>query len=140
MPDLYPLPAGIKIRKRRFGANPVSPLVPAPVGGDKADSSAPRPAYKLRWEDREQGLTVLVRKRDNGHLIADVLSTDAGMLKKAAVSVGLVGPIEDHPIRKTIPLDVAEKGGCSGSADFGLLTDVVRELGSQLGMVVILLV
>jgi hypothetical protein len=140
LPDLFPLPDGTKIRARKFGAKPVSPLVPAPVAGDKGDDAAPRAAFKIRWEDQQQGLTVLVRERGNGHLIADVFCTDAGLLDKAAVSVGLVGTVEDHLIRKTIPLDVSENSGCSGSADFGLLADAVKELGQQLGVVVFLLV
>jgi len=140
LPDLFPLPEGTKIRARKFGAKPVSPLVPAPVGGDKGDAAAPRAAFKVCWEDPQQGLTVLVRERDNGHLIADVICTEAGLLDKAAVSVGLVGTVVDHLIRKTIPLDVPEKSGCSGSADFGPLADAVKELGPQLGVVVFLLV
>jgi hypothetical protein len=137
---LFPLPEGIKLRARKFGAEPASPLVPAPVGGDKGPSSDPRPEFTLRWEDQQQGLTVLVRERENGHLIADVFCTDAGLLAKAAVSVGLVGTAADHLIRKTIPLNGSEQNSCSGSADFGPLTDVVKELGPRLGIVVFLLV
>ena len=44
--------------------------------------------------------------------------------------VGLVGTAKDHVLRKTIPLEVPEKTGCSGSADFGPLGDRVKELGS----------
>jgi len=138
--DLFPLPEGVKLRARKFGANPVSSFVPTPVGGDKGDSSNPRPEFKIAWEDKQQGLKILVRERENGHLIADVSCTDAGLLNKAAVSVGLVGTLEDHLIRKTIPLDVPEATGCRGSMDFGPLADAVKELGPQLGVVVFLLV
>jgi hypothetical protein len=137
--DLYSLPPGTKLRVRKFGANPTSPLVPTPVGGNQGASAAVRPEFRLRWEDQQQGLQVTVRERDNGHLIAEVFSTDPALLTKATVSVGLVGTIEDGLIRKTIPLDVPETTGCSGSADFGLLEDAVKELGSELGVVVFLL-
>jgi hypothetical protein len=139
--DLFPLPEGIKLRSRKFGANPVSQPASAPVGGDKGDSSEPRPEFRLRWEDTQQGLTVTVREREGGHLIADVFSTDAAHRDKADVSVGLVGTHEDRLIRKTIRLSVPETDGCSsGSADFGPLTDAATELGSQLRLVVFLLV
>jgi hypothetical protein len=137
--DLFLLPEGIKIRVRKFGANPLSPLVPVPVRPDKGDA-APRPAFQLRWEDPQQGLTVLVREQENGRLIANASCTDASLLNKAAMSVGLVGTVENYLIRKTIPLDAPEKTGCSGSADFGPLTEAVKQLGPQLGVVVFLLV
>ena len=140
LPGHFPLPEGLKLRSRKFGVNPVSSLVPVPVGGDNGDSSNPRPQFEIAWEDNQQGLKVLVRERDDGHLIANVLCTDAGLLNKAAVSVGLMGTVEDRLIRKTIPLDVPEATGCSGSADFGPLADAVEELGPQLGVVVFLLV
>ena len=53
LPGLFPLPEGIKLRTRKFGANPVSEFVPAPVGGDRDDVTAPRSEFKLRWEDQE---------------------------------------------------------------------------------------
>ena len=140
LPDLFPLPEGIKLRARKFGTKPVSDFIPAPIPRDGADAAVPRPAFQLRWEDQQQGLTVFVREKANGHLIADVFCTDAGLLGKAAVSLGLVGEVEDHLIRKTIPLDVPEKHGCSGSADFGPLADAVKQLGPRLGVVVFLLV
>jgi hypothetical protein len=137
----YPLPEGVKLRTRKFGANPMSSLISTPPGGDRGDSSPARTEFKIRWEDQEHGLTVLIReRRDSGHLIADVFCTDAGRLNNLAVSVALVGTVEDQMIRKTIPLNVPEKTGCSGSADFGLLTDAVKELGAQLGVVVFMLV
>ena len=86
--DLFPLPEGVRIRERRFGANPVSSFVPVPVRDDKGDTS-PQSAFKLSWEDREQGLTVIVKEQNNGHLIANVFSTDASLLNKAVVSVAL---------------------------------------------------
>ena len=139
--DQYPLPEGVKLRTRKFGANPMSPLVATPTGGDTGDSSSARPEFKIRWEDQEHGLTVLVReRRESGHLVADVFCTDAGQLNKLAVSVALVGTVEDQMIRKTIPLDVPEKAGCSGSADFGPLAEAVNDLGPQLGVVVFMLV
>jgi hypothetical protein len=139
LPQLPPLPEGTRLRVHKFGRKPVSEFVPAPVSGDKGDAAAPRPSFELRWEDPQQGLTVLVRERADGHLIAEVLSTDAGLMNKAAVSVGLIGTLTDHLIRKTIPLGVAEKTGCGGSADFGTLTAAVNALGPRLGVVVILL-
>ena len=137
----YALPEGVKLRTRKFGANPMSPLVATPPGGDRGDAGPARTEFKIRWEDPDHGLTVLVReRRESGHLVADVFCTDAGQLNKLAVSVALVGTIEDQMIRKTIPLDVPEKIGCSGSADFGPLTEATKELGAQLGVVVFMLV
>ena len=137
--DLFPLPKGIKVREHRFGKNPISPLVPVLVRGETGDSATQQSGFKLSWEDREQGLMVIVKERDNGHLMADVFSTDAGLINKAALSVALIGTIGNEAIRKSIPLDVPEKDGCSGSKDFGLLTEAVKELGSQLGLIVFLM-
>ncbi len=70
----YPLPEGVKLRTRKFGANPMSPLVATPTGGDRGDSSPGRTEFKIHWEDQEHGLTVLVREsRESGHLIGAVL-------------------------------------------------------------------
>jgi hypothetical protein len=41
---------------------------------------------------------------------------------------------------KGIPLDVPEKSGCSGSADFGPRAGAVKQLGPQVGVAVFLLV
>ncbi len=142
--DLFPLPESIKIRQRKLGARPVSPLVPTPR--DTGDSSAPRPAFENRWENQFQldepvcKITVIVREQDNGRLIANVFCTDAGLLSKAAVSVGLIGAVEVQTIRKTIPLDIPDKDGCGGSADFGALTEAVKKLGPQIGIIIFLLV
>jgi hypothetical protein len=136
--DLFPLPKGMKIRTRKFGANPVSPLFPVPVDGDRSDSTKPRSEFQIRWENQPLGVTALVRERENGHLIADVFCTNADLLDKAWVSVGLMGTT-DQLIRKSIPLNVPAKNGCGGSADFGPLTAAVKELGPQLGVVVFLL-
>jgi hypothetical protein len=139
--DQYPLPKGVKLRTRKFGASPESPLVPTPTGGDMGEAGPTRTEFKIRWEDQDHGLTVLVRDhQESGRLVADVFCTDAGQLNKLAVSVALVGTIEEQMIRKTIPLAVPEKTGCSGSADFGPLTEAVEELGAQLGVVVFMLV
>jgi hypothetical protein len=139
-PDLFPLPAGIKLRTRKFGANPLALHASALAGVCKGDPSAPREEFEIRWEDQKQGLTVIVRNRDDGRLIADVFAIDAALLNKAWVSVSLVGKAEHDSERKTIPLDVAEKNGCSGSAEFGPLVDVVNRLGPEIGLVVFLLV
>jgi hypothetical protein len=141
-----PLPEGISLRSRKFGAKPTSPPALAPVGGNKGDSSAPRRAFQLRWEDKVQGLTVVVREQLGGHLLANVFSTESNSLDKVAVSVGLVGSndnakddlIDACLIRRTIPLNVPEADGCSGSADFGPLANVVAKLGPQLRLVVFL--
>ncbi len=137
--DLFPLPEGVRIRERRFGANPVSSFVPVPVRDDKGDT-LPQSAFKLSWEDREQGLTVIVKEQNNGHLIANVFSTDASLLNKAVVSVALIGKMGNETIHKSIPLNVPEKDGSSGSKDFGLLTEAMKELGSLLGLIVFLTV
>ena len=145
--DLFPLPANVRLRRRTFGATPVSPLTPTPPGGDGADSAAvPRPPFKAEWtnefnrDDGVRTVKVVVRERNNGHLIADVFCSDPGLLGRGAVSVGLVGAAADRTVRKTIPLDIPETDGCSGSADFGPLTEVVNELGAQLGVVTFLVI
>jgi hypothetical protein len=107
---------------------------------DANSPTTPRPPFKLQWEDAGLGVTVTVTERDDGHLIAEAFSREAGRAGSAAVSVGLVGTIEGRTVRKTIPLSVIENTGCRGSADFGPLADAARDLGSHLGMVVILLV
>ena len=47
--------------------------------------------------------------------------------------------IGDQKIHKLIPLQIAERNGCSGATDFGSLTNAVKELGPQLGLIVFLL-
>lgn len=137
--DLPPLPAGLRLRSRKFGANPASPLVPTPAPGARAGTGQKPQPVSIRWEDKGLGLAVTVLElQETGHLVADVFCADAGQRGKAAVSVALVGNIEDRMIRKSIPLDVGEKDGCSGSAEFGKLADAVAELGTELGVVVFL--
>ena len=138
-PNPFPLPEGIKLRARKFGTKPFSDFVSASVGPNQSGVTAPQSEFTLRWEDAKQGLTVLVREREDGHVIAGVFCTDASLLNKAAVSVGLLGKLEPRPARKTIPLNVPESNGCSGSADFGPLADLVKELGPQLAVLVFLL-
>jgi hypothetical protein len=137
--DLFPLPKGVKLRTHKFGARPWSALVPAPVGGNLDASSTPRPEFQIPWEDQQQGLSVLVSEQENGRLVATVACTNACLLGKA-VAVGLTGSAAEHPICKTISLHASETGGCGGAADFGPLTDAVKELGPHLGIVVFLLV
>ncbi|MBA4063624.1 MAG: hypothetical protein C0501_07910 [Isosphaera sp.] len=142
--DLYPLPDGVKIRTRKFGASPGTPLKDLPPDGPQADSGPPRREFVLSGEYKDLGITVRVQEvPGSGRLVADVFSTDPTHLNTAAVSVALVGTDEDRMIRKTIPLDVPEQAGgyrCSGSADFGPLPDVRAELGTKLGLVVFLVV
>ena len=136
--DEYPLPKGVKLRTREFGTNAMSPLVPIPANGD---SNPAPPEFMIRWEDQDHGLTVLVReRRDDGHLIADVVCTDADQLNKLAVSVALVGTKEMQMIRRTIPLAVPDRIGCSGSADLGLFSAAMEKLGNQLGVIVFRLI
>jgi len=130
----------MKIRTKKIGSNPVSPLFPVPVHPDNGDSSDTPPRFKICWEDQKLGVIVRVREEENGRLTTEVFSSNAGLLDKAWVSVSLAGTGVDHLSRKAIPLIKPEKDGCSGSADFGPLADAVKELGSQLGVVVILLV
>ena len=134
---MFALPIGMQFRTRMFGAKVVSPLFPVPV--QPGCESAPRPLFEVRWEDPQLGRTVLVREQQDGHLIADVFAADSHLLNEAAVSVSLVGTAEDQMILKMVPLVVAEKNGCSGSADFGPLANAVQQLGSQLGVIVFLL-
>ncbi len=88
-PDLIQALGSIKPCSYKFGTKPFSPLVAAPVEGDHRDPSNPRPEFIISWEDRQQGLKVLVQERDDGHLIASVFCADASLRTKAAVSVGL---------------------------------------------------
>jgi hypothetical protein len=136
--ELYPLPKGVKLRKRIFGPNASSPLFPIPTRGD---SNPDTQEFMIRWEDPTYGLTVLVRERsEDSHLIADVVCTNADQLNKLAVSVALYGTKEMQMIRKTIPLAVPQQTGCSGSADFGLFSAAVEKLGTQLGVIVFKLI
>ncbi len=128
----------MKVHSVKLGANPISAFVPVPRSEGTDSAPASRPAFEIPWEDQQQGLRVLVKERENGHLIADVFSTDAGLLNHAAVSVALVGAAE-YPICKVIPLKVPDDSGCRGSADFGLLSGAVKELGPRLALVVFLL-
>ncbi len=138
---LYPLPEGVKLRTLNLSKNAESPLVSISTGEEMAESGASRPEFTIHWEDKDNGLTVLVREcPENGHLVADVFCTDAGQLNKLAVSVALVGTSGNQMIRKTIPLRAPEKTGCSGSADFGLFTEAVTKLGTRLGIFVFMLV
>src|SRR4051794_26446556 len=85
LPELFPLPEGVKLRTRKFGAKPHSGLVPAPAGGDVGDHNGPRLPFRITWEDRQQGLEVHLGERSDHRLIADVRCADATMLNKAAV-------------------------------------------------------
>lgn len=136
--DPFPLPKGMIRHTTKIGAYPISEFVPVPVSGRNGASSDPRPEFKICWEDQQQGLRVLVREREDGHLIADVFCSNAGLLGQAAMSVGLVGAGTTDVILKAIPLNMPEKNGCSGSADLGSLASAVKQLGSQLGLVVML--
>ena len=82
-------------------------------------------------------LTVSMRESETGRLIADVFSAEMGLLNKAWVSVSLWGTAEGQQIRKSVPLDVAQTNGCSGSADFAL-ANAVEQLGDRLGLIVFL--
>jgi hypothetical protein len=164
--ELYPLPEGVKLRIRKFGANPTTGFVSAPGGGQGAAAGPARPPFKLRWEDTTLGLTVLMREDlASGRLVADVFCTDPAKLNKASVSVSLVGKGKDQSVRKEIPLNEPEtasqaistslapsigktislnepdprSGGCCGSAKFGSLNDAIGELGTELGLVVFML-
>jgi hypothetical protein len=143
-PGGFPLPEGYRRRVYKFGKKPTTGFysVPVPTGNSNAVG---RPPFAIDWSDAEQGLSVVVREREDGHLIAEVFCTDARLLHKAWVSVGLGGMVDALPISKVIPLNTPAatntpgKGSCSGSADLGLLTDFVKELGSQLALVAFLL-
>src|SRR4051794_32438094 len=111
--DHVPSPKAYKASKYRFGTKPVSPLVRVPIGEENRDPSDSQPAFEIHWEDQQQGLRALVREQENGRLVAHVFCTDAGLLGKAAMSVGLRGATADHANGKLIPLKVPEQNGCS---------------------------
>ena len=136
--ELYPLPKGVKLRTKKIGPNASSPLFPIPTSGDSHPGT---PEFVIRWEDPTYGLLVLVReRRDDSHLIADVVCSNPDQLNKLAVSVALYGTKEMQKIRKTIPLTVPQQTGCSGSADFGLFSAAVEKLGTALGVIVFKLI
>jgi hypothetical protein len=68
--------------------------------------------------------------------------TDPVILNKASASVVLVGVQEYEMIQKSIKLDQPDQrtGRCCGSADFGLLKDALAKLGTELGLVVFMVV
>jgi hypothetical protein len=74
-----------KLRTRKFGARPVSDYVTVPVGGRQGGVD-PQPRFELHWKDEQMGLTAVLREQENGRLIAEVFSSDAGLLGKAVVS------------------------------------------------------
>lgn len=127
--ELFPLPAGIKVHTRRFGARPVSAPVPVPDAG-----------FRFEWADAEQGLRVLVTEGGDGRLAAEATCRDAALRGHAAVSVAIASARSDDSIRQTVPLnDPAPGGGCRGAADFGLRVDAVARLGDRFVFVVFLL-
>lgn len=135
---MFPLPEGTKLRTRKFGVNPAMPLKPICHGGEQANQR-----LSLRYSDPSLGLTVIVNEdRETGKLNAEVVCTDPGLMGKVAASVALVGHDESRMIRKTVKLDQPDDqtGGCRGSEDFGMLNDAVKRLGSDLGLVVFVLV
>jgi hypothetical protein len=139
-----PLPEGSRRRVYKFGKKPTTGFFSVPVLAGNGNAVG-RPPFTIDWSDAEQGLSAVVREREDGHLIAEVFCTDARLLHKAWVSVGLGGKVDALPIGKVIPLDTPaaadtpRKGGCHGSGELGLLTDAVKELGSELALVVFLL-
>jgi hypothetical protein len=144
--ELYPLPPGIKLRKRHFPRNAVSNLKDTPAPGDRGDNGSPRPVFELMLEERidlgSTTVTLWVRIQErfpDGVLLGEVHCSDASLLNTGVVSVALSGTEENHLIRKTIPLTKAEKDGCSGSIEFCLLQDAIRELGTKLQMSVFLM-
>jgi hypothetical protein len=136
----FSLPHGMKLRHPRFGANPISALFAVPITGNNGESSEPQPEFRISWEDQQQGLRVLVREREDGHLIAEAVCTNPGLFDEPVVSVGIVGAGVEPGNCRIIPLTVSENNSRSGSADLGLLKDAVKELGPQLGVVVFPLV
>src|SRR5947209_2115242 len=138
--DMFPQFKRFKFRTTKIGTKPVSPLYPVAIDGDKGAANAPRPHFKIDWQNEPLGITVHLHEREDGHVIADAHCTYADLLDTSAVSVGLYGSHGEHAIRKSVLLNVHESGGRRGSADFGLLTDLVKELGPELGVIAFLLV
>jgi hypothetical protein len=140
--ELFPLPPGVKLQKRKFGATPPTPLKTVQAGGQRS-AGEDEPPLTLTWDDAKLRLSAVVREDPHtGKLIGSAFCTDPAMLNKASASVSLVGTHEYEMIRKTIKLDQPDKrtGGCCGSADFGLLKDAIVKLGTELGLVVFMLV
>jgi hypothetical protein len=136
--EMWPLPPGIKLRRPQFGSSPESAPVTVRGSENTADATLNSERFEIRWKDPEQGFAVAMREQPDGRLIAEVSGVGNSLLGKW-VSVSLAGMVNDHLISKTIALKAPEQNGCNASADFGLLTDVARELGPQIRMIVFLL-
>jgi hypothetical protein len=132
----FPVPEGVRVRSRRFGRKPASPMIVV----DAARAPGCEHGFTMHWEDAEQGLSVMAREQPDGRLLARVVCCDANLHGRAWLSVAVVGASSEHFIRQTIPLAAPDSDGHSGSADFGPFGDIVKELGPQLGMIVFLMV
>jgi hypothetical protein len=140
--ELFPLPPGVKLHRRLFGATPPTPLKTVQPGGQRG-AGEDEPPLTLAWDDAKLRLSAVVREDPTtGKLIGSAFCTDPAMLNKGAAAVSLVGNREYEMILKTIKLDQPDQrtGGCRGSADFGLLKDAVAKLGTEMGLVVFMVV
>ena len=61
--DLFPLPPGMRARAYRFGANPVSPLFPAPPEGGNGDSEH-TPAHYIKISAKADGSFRVTNERN----------------------------------------------------------------------------
>jgi len=127
---------GIKIRRPFFGKNPVSELVPVRNGGMDPESTPS--AFQIHLNAPELKIAVSVHAEPDGRLQARAHCFDPALLNRAAVPVGLGGAMTDETIGRSIVLKVPEPDGCSGTADFGPLVDVVKRLGPQLRIIAFL--
>jgi len=141
----FPLPPSVKLRKPRFGTSGPSDPQPVPPVGELGDTGPDgvRAPYKLSWpragQDSGLGIEVTILEQKNGELLAYVESPRKEALGQG-VSVALLGNIENRLVRKTVNLSKAEEHGCSGVVSFGMLSQVVKELGDQLQVDAFLLV
>jgi hypothetical protein len=117
-------------------------MFPLPVDVDTDGNAVPRAPFEAHWENPKIGLTVHFREREDGRVIADVHCTYPELEDGSAASVGLGGVVADEiqKIHRTIRFTGQDQNGRSGSADFGTLTEIVKTIGPNAGIVLFLVI
>jgi hypothetical protein len=100
---------------------------------------SPVQPFALDWTDAKLAVNVRVRQRESGEVwvLVDSLRSDS---QDETVSIALVGPEVRRMHRLTVRLDKPRKdGGWCGSACFGQLERIRKEVGSPVTVVPFLL-
>jgi RNA polymerase sigma-70 factor (ECF subfamily) len=136
--QLFPFSAGRPIRRPRFGNVPPPAPVDVPASSTDCSGSAPVQPLDLDWADPELGLKVRVRQRESGEVWALVDSPHAHR-QNEIVPVALVGPSQGK--LKPIPVKLTKQNGegWSGSASFGSVEELRKNLGSPLTVIAFVL-